>query len=91
MTAPTPDPAAIARRLSPAQRKVLLWCWPYTDTARLFPQAMTPSCRAMAPLASGPCAGLLWPVGTSGEPWYRITREGLLVRAELERMEAPHD
>lgn len=74
------DATAIAKRLTQAQRKALLWLPPETDTARSCPRKMSASLRAMAPLASGPAGGLVWPVGSYGN-WYRVTPEGAAVRA----------
>lgn len=82
------DAAAIARRLTRAQKRALLWLPDRIDTARDCTGRRAASVRSMAPLSSGHGRGLTWPVSAYSGDWYRLTETGLAVRAELERMEA---
>ena len=87
--APTPTPAEVARRLSPAQRRALMWLSKNGKSRVAYPECRAPKVNTMRAIVRIElCLSLpfLW----DGHHW-EATTLGLAVRAELERMEAAGD
>jgi hypothetical protein len=85
-----PTPADMARRLSPAQRRAIMWLPADTRLARHCPGALPVSLRRLAAWSGHPARGCTYCVGDFGE-WWRLTPHGLAVRAEVARMEAGNE
>ena len=86
---PASDPAAIARGLTAAQKRALLWLPESVDFGAKAPGRMTQSLFAMSPLwRKGQSYSLTVCIGGGVATWWRLTPLGQSVRAALK--EAPN-